>query len=147
MFDGVARRHELRGRHRKQPAGRYQRSTIDFAVSRQWHALQEDEACRDHVARKLRLEEIAELIDLRLPAGRSDNMRDQPRLAGEVIPQQHDGSLNIRVLRKNVLDLVELNAASPDFHLVVEATKELKCPIAAPTGRIPGPVQARCPRL
>ena len=115
-------------------------------MSRQWHSLEEDETCRDHVARKLGLKENAELIDVRLTAGRSDNVRDQSRPTAKVVPQQYDNSLNIRVLRKNVLDLLELNTVPPDFHLVVKATKELECSIAAPTGRIPGPVQVRCPR-
>ena len=116
-------------------------------MSRQRHALQEDEARRDHVARKPRLEEIAKLVDFRLPAGRSDDMRDQPRLAAEVIPRQHDGGLDVRVLHEHVLDLLELDPVAANLHLVVDAAKALKRPVGTPSGQVAGPVQTRRPAV
>ena len=113
-------------------------------MGRQRHAVQEDEARRDHVFRKPGLEEIAKLVDLRLPAARSDNMRNQPRVAAEVIPRQHDGGLDVRVLHENVLDLLELDPVAADLHLVVDAAKKLQRPVGAPAGQVSGPVQARC---
>ena len=92
----------------------------------------------------LALEEIAKLVDLRLPAARSDNVRDQPRLAAEVIPRQHDGGLDVRVLHEDVLDLLELDPVAANLHLMVDAPEKLKRSVGAPAGQVAGPVQARC---
>ena len=143
FLGGVARRHELAARDPEPLADRHQCGPVDLAMSGQRHALQEDEARGDHVARKPGLEEIAKLVDLRLPAGRGDDVRDQPRLAAEVIPRQHDGGLDVRVLHEDVLDLLELDPVAADLHLVVDAAEKLERPVGAPAGQISGPVQAR----
>ena len=74
-------------------------------------------------------------------------MRDQPRLAAEVIPRQHDGGLDVRVLHEDVLDLLELDPVAADLHLMVDAAEKLKSSVSAPAGQVSGPVQARSATL
>ena len=78
---------------------------------------------------------------------RSDNVRDQPHLAADVIPRQDDGGLDVRVLREDVLDLLELDPVAADLHLMVDAPEKLKISVSAPAGQVSGPVQARSATL
>ena len=120
-----------------------QRGTIDLAMSRQWQAVEKDEARGDHIFRELGLKEIAKLVDLRLPAARSDNVRDQPHLANDVIPRQDDGGLDVVVLREDVFDLLEFDPVAADLHLMVDAPDKLKISVSAPAGEVSRPVQPR----
>src|SRR5712692_4441119 len=126
FLSGVAWRHELAARQPGLRADGQQGGTINLAMGRQWHSLEENEARRDHVALNPGLEESAKVIGVRLPAGRSDDMRDQPRVASDVVP-------------------LELDSVAADLHLMVDAAETLKRPIGAPAGQVPGPVQARPP--
>ena len=116
-------------------------------MSRQRQAVEKDEARGDHVFREPGLEEIAKLVDLRLPAARSDNVRDQPHLADDVIPRQHDGGLDVWVLHEDVFDLLELDPVAADLHLMVDAPDKLKISVSAPAGQVSGPVQPRSATL
>ena len=112
-------------------------------MSGQRQAVQKEEACGDHVFWQPRLEEIAKLVDLRLPSAPGDNMRDQRHLAHQVIPRQHDGGLDVGVLHQDVFDLLELDPVAADLHLMVEAPDKLKISVSAPAGQVSGPVQPR----
>src|SRR4051812_19509040 len=68
----VAWRHELILRRRKPAADGCQGGTIEFAVGRQWHVIEEYVARRNHVGRKSGLKEIAEFAGLGLPSGDGD---------------------------------------------------------------------------
>ena len=105
-------------------------------MSRQRQAVEKDEARGDHIFRELGLKEIAKLVDLRLPAARSDNVRDQPHLADDVIPRQDDGGLDVWVLHEDVFDLLELDPVAADLHLMVDAPDKLKISVSAPAGQV-----------
>src|SRR4051794_29113767 len=104
-------------------------------MSRQWQVVEKDEACGDHVLRELGLKEIAKLVDLRLPAARSDNVRDQPYLANDVIARQDDGGLDVAVLQEDMFDLLKLDPVAADLHLMVDAPEKLKISVGAPAGK------------
>src|SRR6266568_5712602 len=143
LLGGVARRHEFVACELESMADSHQRSTINLPMSRQRHALQKNEARGDHVFWKPALEEIAKVVDLRLRSPCGDNVRDEPRFGTEIISRQHHGGLDVRVLHEDVLDLLEFDPVTADFHLMVDAPDKLKGPVSAPADQISGPVQAR----
>src|SRR5215475_4360431 len=75
---------KLEARHVGSLADCQKCTAIDLAMHCDGHALQEDEARGDHEVRKLGLEEIAKVVDLRLTIGRRNNMRDQPRFSAKL---------------------------------------------------------------
>jgi hypothetical protein len=119
-----------------------QRSPIDLPVSGQRHALQEDEACGDHIVEKPTLEKVPKLIVPRLPASLADNVSDQSRRAPVVISQQYCGRVNVGVRKERLLDFAELDPTTSDLYLIVDASKKLKRSIRSPSGQVTGPVQA-----
>src|SRR5438105_4751206 len=76
LLGETARSHKGVARHFHSLADRQQCGTVDFAMSRQRHAFQENEARGDHVAWQPRFEEVAKVVSLRLVAGSRDDMRD-----------------------------------------------------------------------
>src|SRR5262249_9118642 len=121
---------------------RRQGGTVDLAMRRERHALQKDVTRRDHVGRKPSLKEIAKLICVWPRVSRSDDIADQSRLAGYVLPRQHDGELDSRMLDDGMFDLLEFDPAAANFHLTVDAAEAFQSPVRAPSRHVPSPIEA-----
>src|SRR5262249_48888955 len=72
----------------------------------------------------------------------SDDIGDQSRLAGYVLPRQHDGELDSRMLDDGMFDLLEFDPAAANFHLTVDAAKAFQSPVRAPSRHVPSPIEA-----
>ncbi len=69
-------------------------------------------------------------------------MRDEPGLAAGVA-RLDDGSTDIRMIKQNMLDLLQLDPIAADLDLIVDAPHAFDRAVGAAPGEIAGPIQTR----
>src|SRR2546430_16814751 len=64
----------------------------------------------------------------------------QPLLTGDILPDHGHRLSNGRVLAQHRLDLPQLDAKAPDFHLLVESAEIFDAPVRQKSGQVSGTV-------
>src|SRR5262249_49967003 len=122
---------------------RRQRPPVDLAVGRQRQCVQHDKGRWDHILRHSLSE-----IPPQLPYGGaaltiSNKVGHQPPTCRLISSHQHYRLSHGRMLREHRLDLSQLDAESPDLHLVVDSPQELQVSIRQVPSPIARPVNTK----
>src|SRR6185437_15484159 len=102
---------------------------IHLPVHRQRQLLQLHECTGNHVLRQAAPQVPAKLCGLYRQPLLRNHIRHQPLLPGVVLTRHHHRLPHPRIPQQPRLDLPELDAKSPDIHLLVRPPDELKVPI------------------
>ncbi len=147
LLERRARRDLGAGRGDRRAAGRGQRLAVDLARAGQRQRRQRDEAGRDHVVGQRARQVRAQLLVAgHRVAGRRDQVRDQPRIAGLILPGDDGGLGDRRVAGQRDLDLAQLDAVAAQLDLEVGAAEALEHAAVgggAPARQVAGAVQPR----
>ncbi len=92
---------------------------------------------------QLLAEESSQLLARRRGRGTRYEVGDQPRLAGQVLPGQHEALTDGGMAAQRRLDLSELDPEPTNLDLVVRSTQELDGAVRMIAGEIARPVQPR----
>src|SRR5690606_28366032 len=101
---------------------------------------QYDECARYHVFRQLRLQVLANILDVERVL-RGHEVGDQPFVARHVFAHDDRTGSDQRMCEQPAFNLAQFDAEAADFYLVVDAPKELEVAVRQPAYEVAGAVQ------
>ncbi len=117
-----------------------QRLGVELAVGRQRERVQRDERRRQHVVGDVSGGVVVQCAGGR--AGAGHHVRDEPRVALDVLPRHHGDVVDGGVGGEHGLDLAGLDAEAADLHLLVGAAQVVQAAVGAAPGQVAGAVHA-----
>ena len=143
LFHRRARRHVGSLNAIRTVVRRRQGPTVHLAAGRQRQRIQHHKRGRDHVVRQPLGQVVAQLAAIHVGFGRGrHHVRNQPFVAGPVLPHDHSALAHQFVLTQQALDLAQLDSVTADLHLVVHPPQELDSPVGQKPTQVPGSVKA-----
>ncbi len=115
-----------------------QRLGVELAVGRQRQHVQGDERRRQHVVGQVPGGVVVQRAGGRL--GARDHVRDEPRVALDVLARHHGHVVDGGVRGEHGLDLAGLDAKAADLHLLVGAAQVVQAAVGAAPGQVAGAV-------
>ncbi|CAM5663466.1 hypothetical protein KAURM247S_08250 [Kitasatospora aureofaciens] len=123
-----------------------QGASVQLAAGVERKGVEGDVRGRHHVVGQPLAQVRPQVLRPKLRPGDGHHVGDQTRVLRPVLPDDHGGPYDLRVLRQCRLDLTEFDPESPELDLVVGAAEEFQVPVRVPAHQVSGAVHPRTPR-